>query len=235
VDHGLNVRFGLEDASRTSYDYVRRTCLAAKEAKACRVTMADTLGAMRPDRMKELVTKIKAEVGLPIDVHCHNDLGMALANSLAAYEAGASCVHTTINGCGERVGIVRLAELVMAMEILYGEKLNVKKEMLVELSEKFSEFSGIPTCPLTPVVGKNAFRHKSGIHTAALLRDKKTYELFEPGSVGNKRHYVLGPYTGKSLLKHISESLHMGLSEEEIARELAKIKRKEGDLLDFRD
>ncbi|HSB46562.1 MAG TPA: hypothetical protein VLD37_01000 [Candidatus Bilamarchaeum sp.] len=235
ASRGLKARFGLEDASRTSYDYLIRTCRAARDAGACRITLADTLGAMRPDRMKELVAKVKAEAGLPIDVHCHNDLGLALANSLAAYEAGASCVHTTINGCGERVGIVKLAELVMAMEILYGERLNVKKEMLYALSEKFSEFSGIPTCPLMPVVGKNAFRHKSGIHTAALLRDKRTYELFEPQSVGNRRRYILGEYTGKALMKHLSDSLHMNLSDEQIQRELRKIKGKGGDIFDFRD
>jgi isopropylmalate/homocitrate/citramalate synthase len=232
---GLKVRFGLEDASRTPYGYLRDTCLAAKEAGACRLTLADTLGTMRPGRMKELVAKIIAEAGLPVDVHCHNDLGLALANSLAAYEAGASCVHTTINGCGERVGIVRLAELVMALEILYGEKLPVKKEMLVALSEKFSEFSGIPTCPFMPVVGKNAFRHKSGIHTSALLRDKTAYELFEPESVGNRRSYILGGYTGKALLKHLTDKLQMGLGEEELKRELEKIKQKGGDLFEFSD
>ena len=234
-DHGLKVRFGLEDASRTGYDFLRKTCLAAREAKACRITLADTLGAMRPERMKELVAKVKAEVGLPIDVHCHNDLGLALANSLAAYEAGASCIHTTINGCGERVGIVRMAELVMALEVLYGVKLKVKKEMLHSLSEKFSKYAGIPTCPFMPVVGRNAFRHKSGIHTAALLRDKRTYELFEPESVGNRRNYIFGEYTGKALLKHLSDNLHLGLDEQGIARELRKIKRKGGDLFEFGD
>ncbi|MEW6722960.1 MAG: hypothetical protein AB1324_06885 [Candidatus Micrarchaeota archaeon] len=234
-EHGLNVRFGLEDASRTPYDYLIRTCKTAKDAGACRITLADTLGTMRPDRMRELVANVKEESGLPIDVHCHNDLGMALANSLAAYEAGASCIHTTINGCGERVGITRLAELVLALEILYGEKLPVKKEMLVALSEKFSEFSGIPTCPFTPVVGRNAFAHKSGVHTSALLKDKRTYELFEPSSVGNRRRYIFGEYTGKALLKHLSDSLHLGLDEQGIAREMKKIKGKGRDLFEFGD
>jgi isopropylmalate/homocitrate/citramalate synthase len=234
-DCGLTVRFGLEDASRTSPDFTMRTCRLARDLGAARLTITDTLGVMRPDRMKALVQGVVAETGLGIDVHCHNDLGLALANSLAGIEGGATGVHTTINGCGERVGITRLAELVMALEVLYGAKLDVKKEMLVQLSEKFAEASGMPIPPQMPVVGQNAFKHKSGVHTSALLRDKRSYELFEPGSVGNRRSYVLGDFTGRSLMRHVSDSLHLGLGEEALERELAKIKSKGRDLLEFRD
>ncbi len=234
-DHGLIVRFGLEDASRTSPDFLTRTCEVARDAKASRITLADTLGTMRPDLMKALVEKTAKEAKLPIDVHCHNDLGLALANSLAAIEGGATGVHTTINGCGERVGITRLAELVMALDILYGMKNDFKKEMLLPLSEKFAEISGMPTPPQMPVVGKSAFRHKSGIHTNALLRDKRSYELFDPGSVGSSRSYVLGECTGRGLMRHVSESLGLGLDDEAIIRELKKIKSKGKDLLEFCD
>ena len=234
-DHGLTVRFGLEDASRTSPDFLMQTCLLARDLKATRLTLADTLGTMRPDRMKALVQSVVSETGLGIDVHCHNDLGLALANSLAAIEGGATGVHTTINGCGERVGITRLAELVMALEMLYGERLDVKKEMLVPLSEKFAQISGMPVPPQLPVVGRSAFRHKSGIHTSALLKDKRSYELFEPGSVGNRRSYVVGGFMGKSLMRHISESLQLGLTEDGIQRELKKLKSKGNDVFEFSD
>lgn len=235
LDHGLKVRFGLEDASRTSFEYLMQTCHVARDAKAARITLADTLGTMRPEKMKALVQKTVAEIGIPIDVHCHNDLGLALANSLAAYEGGASGIHTTINGCGERVGITRLAELVMALEILYGERLDVKKWMLVALSQKFAEISGMPVPAQMPIVGGNAFRHKSGIHTNALLKDKRSYELFEPSSVGHRRSYILGECTGKGLMKHISDNLRLGLADDEIRRELEKIKSKGKDLFEFRD
>lgn len=235
VSHGAKVRFGLEDASRTSYDFVKATCKLAESCKAKRVTLADTVGAMRPDQMKELVSKIHSEVSIPVDVHCHNDMGLALANALAAYEAGASCIHATINGAGERAGIVRLAELVVALEVLYDEKLDVKKEMLTQLSETFSEYAGIPMNPLMPVVGKNAFKHKSGIHVSALLRNKESYEIIDPTSVGNRRSFVLGEYSGKAMMKHLSDKLGLGLNDEQIAREMLKIKRKSGDILEFCD
>jgi 2-isopropylmalate synthase len=234
-DHGVNVKFGLEDASRTSYDYVLKSCQAAKESKVDRVSVADSIGTMRPDKMKELVSSVKRDIGLPVDVHCHNDLGLALANSLAAYEAGASVIHATVNGCGERVGIVRLPELVMALELLYGANLGVKKEMLVDISKKFADFSGIPVPKQMPIVGEYAFKHKSGIHTSALLRNKKTYEFFDPESVGSKRSYVLGDFSGKALIKHLSSSLSLGLDDDGACRELKKLKRKGKDILEFSD
>jgi isopropylmalate/homocitrate/citramalate synthase len=162
-------------------------------------------------------------------------LGLALANSLAAYEAGATCIHTSINGVGERTGIVRLAELVVALELLYGEKLNVQKEMLTPLSRTFSEYTQTPQSPYMPIVGANAFRHKGGTHLSAVLRNKETYEIISPETVGNKRSFVLGEYSGRSMMKHLSDSLGMNLSEAQLEREMRKIKKKKGDLLEFGD
>jgi isopropylmalate/homocitrate/citramalate synthase len=234
-EHGLKVRFTCEDASRTSPDFLKRMCAAAESAKADRISIPDTVGAMNPQGMGELIKEVRSAVSTPLDVHCHNDLGLALANSLAAFEAGATCIHTSINGVGERTGIVRLAELVIAAELLYGEKPRVKKEMLTSLSRTFSEYTNTPESPYMPIVGANAFRHKGGTHLSAVLRNEGTYEIIPPESVGNRRSFVLGEYSGRGMMKHLSDSLGMNLSEEQLEREMRKIKRKKGDLLEFGD
>jgi 2-isopropylmalate synthase len=234
-EYGLKVRFTCEDASRTSLPFLKKMCTSAEAAKADRISIPDTVGAMSPQKMGALIREVHSAVSTPLDVHCHNDLGLALANSLAAYEAGATCVHTSINGVGERTGIVRLAELVVAIELLYGEKPGVKKEMLTLLSRTFSEYTQTPESPYMPIVGTNAFRHKGGTHLSAVLRNKETYEIIPPESVGNKRSFVLGEYSGRSMMRHLSDSLGMNLSEEQLEREMRKIKKKKGDLLEFGD
>ncbi|HLD59824.1 MAG TPA: hypothetical protein VI912_02445 [Candidatus Bilamarchaeaceae archaeon] len=232
-DHGLKVRFTCEDSSRTDIEFLKEICKAAEEARVDRISLPDTVGGMIPSRMKNLVQEIGSAVSTPLDVHCHNDLGLALANSLAAYEAGATCVHTTINGVGERAGIVRLAELVVAAEVCYNLKLPVKREMLTKLSRVFSTYTNTTTDPFMPLVGVNAFRHKGGTHLSAVLKNEKTYELISPESVGNRRTFVLGEYSGKGIMKYLADNLGMELNEEQLARELRKIKQKKGDLVEF--
>jgi len=231
--HGLKLRFTCEDASRTDFDFLLKVCKTAEEAGADRLSIPDTVGVMTPTKMHGLISALRKEVKTPLDMHCHNDLGLALANSLAGLEAGATCVHATINGVGERCGITPLAELVMALKILYGAEPRVKTEMLCELSRMFSSFTGVMTNPSAPVVGENAFKHKGGTHLAAVLNNNTSYEAFSPESVGNRRALVLGEYSGKNVIRFLSEALGMDASEERIARAVNKLKRKGRDLFEF--
>ncbi len=231
-DHGLKSRFTAEDASRTDPTYLKEVALAVKEAGAEILSLPDTLGCLHPSLMYNLVKSIKEAVpDISIDVHCHNDLGMALSNSLAGVEAGAEQIHVCINGLGERAGITSLADATMALIMLYGFKTNVKTEMLTELSHFVSQSSGIPTPVLAPIVGPNAFRHKGGTHQAAVIQSPSTYEIMSPEMVGNTRKLVYGQYSGKTGVKHLLQFLGLDLTEEEVIDITQGL--KEEDIEDF--
>lgn len=231
--HGLKVRFTCEDASRTPTEQLLAACRAAQNAGADRLGIPDTVGLMTPSRMGALISSIRQHISTPLDLHCHNDLGLALANTLAGLEAGATCAHVSINGVGERCGITSLAELVMALRVLYNAKLSVRTDMLCSLSQMLSSSTGVITDEFAPVVGENAFRHKGGTHLAAVLSNSACYEAFPPESVGNRRRLVLGDYSGKNMVRFLSGALGMQLDDKGVERALRRLKQKNGDLLDF--
>ena len=195
---GLKVRYTPEDATRTDFEYLVEVCNAAIEAGADRISFADTLGIMQPHIFFERVRQLRERL-LPckIDLHCHNDYGLALANAMEGVRAGADCIHTTVNCLGERTGIPDLIETIMAFHNLEGvEKYNLQP--LVELSSYVEKTSGFFLAPNKPITGENAFSHKSGVHTNGVLKDPRTYEPFDPGLVGRERKIVIDKYTGKS-------------------------------------
>ncbi|MGQ9834118.1 MAG: homocitrate synthase [Candidatus Villigracilaceae bacterium] len=195
---GLKVRYTPEDATRTEFEFLVRVCNAAIEAGADRISFADTLGIMQPHTMAERVSALRARL-LPckIDLHCHNDYGLALANAMAGIRAGADCVHVTVNGMGERTGIPDLAETIVAFHNLEGvQKYNLAP--LMELSAYLERVSGFFLAPNKPITGQNAFTHKSGVHTNGILKDPRTYEPFDPSLLGRERKIVIDKYTGKS-------------------------------------
>ncbi len=190
--HGLKLRFTVEDASRANPEYLSHFISEITKAGADRIGVPDTVGVMLPRGMKKLVRLAKEATDLPIDVHCHNDLGLALANSLASVEAGADQIHVTIDGYGERVGIASLAEVTMALRLLYGMKRQFRYEMLCELSSLIASYSNSQIPGSKPLVGKNAYTHKAGTHLAAIIQNPETYELIPPKAVGNSRRVVFG-------------------------------------------
>jgi len=231
--HGLKVRFTCEDASRTDREYLLSTVRAVSAAGADRISITDTVGMMTPVAMYSLVKEVRAATTAGIDLHCHNDLGLALANALAGVEAGADCIHASVNGAGERAGIPKIAEVAMALQVLYGQRKDISVEKLASLSEMFSKLSGLPTDPFSPVVGENVFRHKGGTHLAAVLREGRAYEAFSPESIGRKRRIVVGGYSGRNVLRYLSDSLGMKMTEAQVEKSLARLKEKERDLFDF--
>jgi len=195
---GLNVRYTPEDATRTDFEFLVRVCNTAIEAGADRISFADTLGIMQPHVMYERVSELRERL-LPcqIDLHCHDDYGLALANAMAGIRAGANCVHTTVNGMGERTGIPDLAETIVAFHNLEQvEKYNLQP--LAEISNYLEKVSGFFLAPNKPITGQNAFSHKSGVHTNGILKDPRTYEPFDPSILGRERKIVIDKYTGKS-------------------------------------
>lgn len=222
-DHGLVVRFAAEDATRTNIEVLKRIFGIAEEHRADYLSIADTVGILDPGTTYFLVKEIKKATNIPICIHCHNDLGMATANTLVAAESGATQLHATVNGIGERVGNTPLEELLVGLLVQYGiDKYDLTH--LLSLSKMVEEYSGMKIARNKAIVGENAFCHESGIHIAAMLENASTYELFSPEMVGGARNYILGKHTGKKALKFITERLGYDLDQERLCALLERIK-----------
>jgi methanogen homocitrate synthase len=222
-EHGLKVRFAIEDASRTKLEDIKHAFLLAEERRVEYVSIADTIGILNPSTTHYLISEIKKIVKTPICIHCHDDLGMATANTLAAAEAGAKQLHTTINGIGERAGNAALEEVIIALCIQYGLN-RYDATSLTNLSHMVKEYSKINTSVNKSIVGKNVFSHESGIHVMAVLENHRTYELFDPELVGGKRNLIIGKHTGTRALKGIIESRGISITETELLKLIDKIK-----------
>jgi len=198
--HGLKTRFTLEDASRAEPEFLKSIAKAISNAGIERISIPDTVGIMLPRGMYNLVSMVKDSIDprTKIDVHCHNDLGLALANALAGVDAGADQIHVTIDGIGERNGIPALAEVAVILTMLYKCRNDLRLDMLKDLSRLIEQYTGIKTPESKPIVGDSAFKHKAGTHLAAVLRDPRAYEIIDPRSVGNRRRIVFGELAGKN-------------------------------------
>jgi methanogen homocitrate synthase len=223
-DHGLIVRFAAEDSTRTDIDILKGFFKKGEDYGADYLSIADTVGALRPSTAHYLVSEIKNVVRTPLCIHCHNDLGMAIANTLSAAEAGAFQLHTTVNGIGERTGNAPLEELLVALRVQY----DVGRYDLLELttlSKTVERYSKMQLPKNKPIVGLNAFSHESGIHVAAVLEEPRTYELFPPELVGNKRRIVVGKHTGKKALQYVIAELGYKPTRDELCEILEGVKR----------
>jgi methanogen homocitrate synthase len=222
--HGLIVRFSAEDSTRTSLEFLKRFYKAGEDAGADYVCIADTVGIMTPATMRFLVGEVRKTVKVPVCVHCHDDLGNAVANTIAAAEAGAKQLHTTTNGIGERAGNASLEEVLLNLRIHHGiDKYDLSG--MVGLSKMVETYSGIRIAKTKAVVGDHAFAHESGIHIAALLENDRTYELFSPELVGGKREFILGKHSGGTALCYMARQMGFTLSKVETDQVLCEIKR----------
>ncbi|MGB8159494.1 MAG: 2-isopropylmalate synthase, partial [Nitrososphaeraceae archaeon] len=222
--HGLKSRFTMEDASRTDPKFLIEMCKEMNSRGIERISIPDTVGIMRPHGMYNLVRMVCENIDLSrssIDVHCHNDVGLALANALAGCEAGADQIHTTIDGLGERTGIPSLAETAVALTLIYKVPNNFRLHLLRDLSRTISEYTDIPTPESKPIVGDSAYKHKAGTHLAAILRNPSAYEILEPKIVGNRRKIVFGELAGKNGAAYLLSLLGLETSKAE-AEKMAK-------------
>ncbi len=222
--HGVTVEFSAEDATRTEIPFLIEAYKTAVEAGADRINVPDTVGVMTPRKMGMLISEIKKHIKVPISVHCHNDFGLAVANSLAGVEAGATQIHATVNGIGERAGNASLEEVVMALYSLYRERVKIKTNLIYETSRLVSKLTGVTIPPNKPIVGENAFAHESGIHTRGVVEMPLTYEPITPELVGRKSVLVAGKHAGTYGLKKEIEELGFKPTEEQLKQILQKVK-----------
>ncbi len=201
--HGLIVEFSAEDATRSEIQFLNNIFKSVAEAGADRIDIPDTVGYSTPQYISKLVADVAEVTGLPVSVHCHNDFGLAVANSIAGFQAGAACAHVTINGLGERAGNAALEELVMACQCLYQISHNIKTEQLYNVSKFVSSAMGIIVQPNKAIIGENAFGHESGIHTHGIINNPLTYEPISPELVGRKRWMQAGKHAGAHGIKAI--------------------------------
>lgn len=227
-DHGLTVELLAEDATRSDFDYLTKVFLTASDAGVDRVTPCDTVGVLTPERAAEFFSNLKKNLKVPIAVHCHNDFGMAVANTVAALSSGADECHATINGLGERAGNAALEEIVITLRSLYKLDLNIKTELLYSTSQLVSRLTGVYTQPNKAVVGENAFTHESGIHTQGVLANPLTYEPIAPELVGCTRRIAPGKHSGSNAIR--ADLANMGLKPAETQfKEILKRIKELGD------
>ncbi len=224
LDHGLKVELSAEDGTRTDPSFLKEFFSVGKEEGVHRLCVCDTVGIMTPDRMRQLFSDLTSSFDLPISVHCHDDFGMATANTVEAVRGGAREVHVTVNGLGERAGNASLEEVVMALRALYGIKPRVKTRFLVETSELVERLTGIPVPPNKAIVGDNAFSHESGIHAHGVLRFPGTYEPLPPELVGQRRRLVFGKHVGTAAIRSELRRLGIKASEEQVREIFSQIK-----------
>uniref|UniRef100_A0A7C4MTC1 2-isopropylmalate synthase n=1 Tax=Desulfatirhabdium butyrativorans TaxID=340467 RepID=A0A7C4MTC1_9BACT len=227
-----NVEFSAEDGSRSDRDFLCRVFEAVIAAGAKTVNLPDTVGYAIPEEFAELVRYVKAHTPnidqAVLSVHCHNDLGLATANTLAAIAAGARQVEVTMNGIGERAGNTSLEEVVMALHTrpnFYSFTCNVRTEFIHPTSRLVSMITGLPVQPNKAIVGANAFAHESGIHQDGVLKNPMTYEIMKPETIGlNTNKMVLGKHSGRHALRAHLKEMGYDLSDEELATLFVKFK-----------
>ncbi len=226
------VEFSSEDGSRSDRDFLCRIFEAAIEAGATTVNLPDTVGYAIPEEFAELVRYVMAHTPnihkAVLSVHCHNDLGLATANTLAAISAGARQAEVTINGIGERAGNTSLEEVVMALHTrpnFLAFTSNIQTEFIYPTSRLVSMITGIPVQPNKAVVGANAFAHEAGIHQDGVLKNPMTYEIMKPETIGlNMNKLVLGKHSGRHALRSHLKDMGYDLSDEELQLIFTKFK-----------
>jgi len=223
----LFVRFGCEDASRTSYEQLIKLYQAAISEGVDMVTFADTLGIMTPLSMYKVIKDLKKDLNIPLAVHCHNDYGLGLANTISAIEAGIDQVHVSLNGLGERSGNVSFEELIITLLIQFKTDLGFSTKKIYEISKKIYSIANLPTPYNKPIIGETAFQHESGIHVQGIMADVRTYQPFPPELVGRENEIILGKHSGISNVKYIlSRNIDKIYSEECLTEAVSVIKKR---------
>lgn len=238
-----DVEFSAEDATRTEIGFLVKVVKAAIKSGAKTINIPDTVGYTTPDEFYKLLTTLMERCpelkDVDLSVHCHNDLGLGVANSIAAVKAGANQIECTVNGIGERAGNAALEEIVMALETrkdAYGVSTNIETKQIYRSSQLLTRITGVKVQPNKAIVGENAFAHEAGIHQHGVLNNKETYEIMTPESIGlNKNKLVLGKHSGRHAFKDKIESMGYKLNTEEINEAFKRFKEvadKKKDVFD---
>ncbi|MBS3787265.1 Lrp/AsnC ligand binding domain-containing protein [Candidatus Bipolaricaulota bacterium] len=226
-DRDFKVRFTPEDATRTDPGYLEEAIVTATEAGADRISIADTVGTATPFSYGKLIEDVIRRIDIPVHTHCHNDYGMAVANSLSGFGSGAYLIDVTVNGLGERTGIAPLAPVVVALSRLYDVDNDWNLDMLPEISRTVEKASGLFNSETEPIVGEHAFAHKSGLHTKAVLENPETYEAIPPEIVQKHREIIIDKYTGKAAVKDRLTEMGVEPDEDQLREIVSRVKGSE--------
>jgi D-citramalate synthase len=224
-DAGLIVELSAEDATRADFEYLKKMFQTGIEAGADRIVACDTVGVLTPERSYKFYGDLREALNVPVvSAHCHNDFGMAVANTVAALRAGANQFHATINGLGERAGNASLEEIVVSLMALYKLKLNIKTEKLYGISQFVQRLTGVYVQPNKAIVGENAFTHESGIHTQGMLANPSTYEAIAPELVGGTRRLASGKHSGSAGINAALRDMGLTPNEEQLMEIFNRVK-----------
>ncbi|MFB6126935.1 MAG: LeuA family protein [Halolamina sp.] len=225
---GATAMFSPMDATRTDEAFLREVVAAVDEVGVDWVNIPDTCGVATPSRFADVVEIVGEQTDASIDVHTHDDFGMAGANALAGFEAGADQAQVSVNGIGERAGNAAFEEVVMAAESVYGADTGIDTTRISEVSRQVEAASGIETPPNKPVVGDNAFAHESGIHAAGVIENSDTFEpgVMTPEMVGAQREFVLGKHTGTNAVRKSMVEAGFDPTDEEVRTVTRRVKAR---------
>ncbi|BAY85870.1 homocitrate synthase [Calothrix parasitica NIES-267] len=226
LDNGLWVSVGGEDASRADKNFLLDVATFAQELGASRFRFCDTVGILDPFATYHRVKKLVESISIPVEIHTHNDFGLATANALAGIEAGCLTANTTVNGLGERAGNAALEEVVMALKRIYGLDVGIDTTKLLDLSRLVADASRCSVPPWKAIVGENTFAHESGIHAHSVLQNPATYEPFSPEEVGWERRVVVGKHSGRHAVTQMLEKHGIKLNSEETKSVLDAVRQE---------
>lgn len=224
LDAGFEVSVGAEDASRADMDFLCRCLDTAQHVGASRFRFADTLGILDPFRTWDRIRRLRTTSDLDLEIHAHDDLGLATANTLAAVAAGATHANTTANGLGERAGNAALEEVVMGLHHIYGMETSIDTRQFPTISRLVEQASGRTVAANKSIVGRNAFTHEAGIHVDGLRKDPRNYQGFDPAEVGRRHRTLLGKHSGSHSVIDAYARIGVTLSDEEVVRLLERIR-----------
>ncbi len=217
---GMKVLFSAEDATRTETDFLKEVYREVVAAGADEINVPDTLGVCESDNMRRIISEVKSAIGVhvPVHVHCHNDYGIATANTMSAILAGADCAQVTVCGIGERSGNASLEQIVSLLHFnsRYGAyTTNVNPQLLTDAARKIARLFHFNLSDDAPIVGKNAFTHKAGVHEDAVFRDPENYKFINPGYVGNERRIIISKMSSARAINAIFNVRHINLNQTE--------------------
>lgn len=204
-DHGVFVSISAEDVGRTELGFLQEYAACVAEAGANRLRLSDTIGILDSEGYAERVRAVAQASDIDTQCHCHNDYGLAVANTLAGLKAGARYFHVCVNAMGERAGMPDFAQMVMALRDFHGIDLGIDTTRLWSLARTVAEVTGVPLSPWTPITGDNVFAHESGIHVNGVLKSGRTFEPIDPECVGGIRRLVTGKHSGRATVKYALE------------------------------
>lgn len=223
--HGFYISLNSEDATRTNLAFLKEFAEKGKDAGADRLRVCDTLGVLIPSSSRFLTKRVIEDAKIPVEIHTHNDYGLAVANALAAFEAGAEWASTTVNGIGERAGNSSLEGVIMSLIKLYNLELPFKVDGIYKISRFVAEASGMPVAPTRSIVGRHMFTHESGIHVDGVLKYPYTYESFMPDEIGASRRIIIGKHSGKHAVWDKLKELDIDVDKQQLLEIVAIIKK----------